>query len=105
MLPLNLQMEIDISAAAHKREIAAGFARLRERLLPPEEPSPLASLMNALGNNYVVSPEMARRMAAQQNVNPYGVNQLMAANADWGQAALVGASSGWFDVPVSLTSN
>ena len=41
-LPLTLQMEIDLSVMAHKRELAEGFAKLRERVLPPEAESDAA---------------------------------------------------------------
>lgn len=51
MLPLDIQMQIDLSAMAHSREIAEGFAKARERLLPAIPESPLAlwqrMLMNA----------------------------------------------------------
>jgi hypothetical protein len=54
MLPITLQMEIDLSAAAHKREIAEGFAKLRAKLLPPmEKDNAMArwqELMAGLGN-------------------------------------------------------
>lgn len=86
-LPLQLQMEIDLSAAAHKREVAEGFAKLRSELLPApkddrilNESMKLEQLALGLFNMGMNSP------------NPYlnGLytrNALMPANL---------ASQGWF---------
>jgi hypothetical protein len=36
VIPLTIQMQIDLCAQAHQRELADAFAALRERLLSPE---------------------------------------------------------------------
>lgn len=47
-LPLEIQMQIDLTAAAHKREIAEGFAKLRGRLLPEPSPDPMRAAMQSM---------------------------------------------------------
>jgi hypothetical protein len=59
-LPLEIQMQIDLTAQAHKRELSDAFAKLRASLTPPQPaPDPMrqASLQSML--------------AAQQSPNPY----------------------------------
>jgi hypothetical protein len=60
-LPLTLVMEIELSAAAHKRDVADGFAKLREQLLPPIQESQEAALQRMLMNMH---PAQQMRMHA-----------------------------------------
>lgn len=64
-LPLMLQMEIDISAAAHKREVAEGFATLRKKLIPPEP--------ERRGNPYDAYLQDALLNMGMNGGNPYRV--------------------------------
>jgi hypothetical protein len=48
MLPFTLTMEIDLSAAAHKREVSEGFAKLRAELLPEPKPDFYAAALRGL---------------------------------------------------------
>jgi hypothetical protein len=75
-LPLTLQMEIDISADAHKREIAEGFAKAREKLLPaPTHDSSDQWLAYKRGQpNWLLGdPTSLSRLLNQSNAsaNPY----------------------------------
>jgi hypothetical protein len=51
-LPLEIQMQIDLTAAAHKREIAEGFAKLRAKLTPEPAPSMASLQAFLLGAGY-----------------------------------------------------
>lgn len=52
-LPLHLQMEIDLSAQAHAREIAEGFAKLRGELAPEPAKTVYNPAANAWGNSFL----------------------------------------------------
>lgn len=65
MLPIDIQMQIDITAQMHKREIAEGFAKLRENLTPKQEPS-LMTLYEMMCGNYLAAPQ-AHALASIQN--------------------------------------
>lgn len=90
-------MEIDISAAWHKREIAEGFAKLRAKLLPEPEPDQWRAyglaLQNALVGNQYTSLERAQMMASR-DWNPYG-NALAAAQSQVNMYAMTGLRV-WF---------
>lgn len=69
LLPITMQMEIDLSAQAHQQEIAEGFAKLRAELLSPQpapEPDQWRALMlstqNALANDPYASIRQVQMM-------------------------------------------
>jgi hypothetical protein len=79
-LPIVLQMRIDLSAAAHKREIAEGFARLSKKL----SPTPKGPTLQDLCRNVFNDADWQRRMASQQMAAYQG------ANSAWGKSTVSG---------------
>ena len=74
MLPIEIQMQIDLTAAAHKREVAEGFAKAKERLLPPIPERPEVTwqrmLMNA-GPQYWQNLQAQLAPAWARDTNPF----------------------------------
>jgi hypothetical protein len=100
MLPIEIQMQIDITAAAHQREIAGKFAALRKQLLP--EPirthqDPWRAMTNA---------ELARLLSHQQAaLEPYPYPHLMSLNQLANAANDMGHGlASWWNGTYPLTS-
>lgn len=76
MLPLHLQMEIDLSAREHSRKIAEGFADARQKLLgdPPAKRAEWDPAMNrcpSFGPIYSEYPSQSSPHFMQGGGNPY----------------------------------
>ena len=84
MLPLAIQMQIELSVAAHKREVTEGFARLRAKLLPePKQEAGAAFRLAFLQAMMNAPPNYAQAQLAPSSGNPYSMSSL-------GNAALWG---------------
>lgn len=98
MLPITLQMQIDLSAAAHKREIAEGFAKLRGELLPERKPTQQELYLQAMMERMRPAPDPLHRQQMHAGYwNPY-LNPLQSANAAWNNYGLASGRStggGW----------
>lgn len=92
-LPRHIQMEIDLSAAAHQREIAEGFAKLRAKLLPEPKPDPQAEMMRALLNGAL--HWNAQQTRDMQPGNGPMINPLQAQNAAWQCNGGANIYAGW----------
>jgi hypothetical protein len=94
MIPLTIQMEIDLSAAAHQRDIAAGFAKLRKKLLPEPAPDPMRAFMYAMNNAAAWGSMMHQNQLAPANgLYP---SQLQMANSAWDHLCEAGLLGGVF---------
>lgn len=84
-LPLLIQMQIDLTAQAHSREIAQGFAKLRAKLLPEPKPSRVDMAFmfaNAFSDVYLRGAGLQAALYPSQNAMMQ-LHPLQAANTFW----------------------
>jgi hypothetical protein len=83
MLPIEIQMQIDISAASHKQAISEGFAKLRAKLLPELPPDPMRAFMEAMTNS-----QMSYLQSQLAPYNGPAINLPLQQNSEyWSQAS------------------
>lgn len=80
-LPLHLQMEIDIHAGMHKRDVAEGFAKLRKKLMPEPPRSSAEDLFRNVWSDVTQRYLNDARLQGSLMQTGYLANPLQAANA------------------------